>query len=375
MTTPEIAPTSAGADGRLPDGLDTPCLVVDLGIVERNTRLITSQLAQRRVALRPHTKTHKSVRLARVQLDAGAQGITVGNLGEAEVMRAGGIEDIFVAYPLWAVGPKAHRLRALLDGGPLIVGLDSVAAAERLAAAAGGAAQPLSVMIEVDPGNRRTGVRPEQAGRTAAAARSLGLDVAGVFAFGGHAYQGVDAVAAAAADEVDTLTRAVESLRAEGIESRVVSAGSTPTALGAATGLVTEIRAGTYLLGDRQVRALAARAMDGLALRVAATVVSTAVEGQVVIDAGAKILAKDQAPYIDGFGELVGYPGAIVERLFDYHGVVRIPPGTRPPHLGEVVAVLPNHACPVVNLVDDFVVLREGAFVDRWPVDARGRNG
>jgi len=155
----------------------------------------------------------------------------------------------------------------------------------------------------------------------------------------------------------------------------VVSAGSTPTMIEAATGRVNEMRAGTYLLGDRQQAVLGSIGADGLAAHVAATVVSTSVPGQVVIDAGAKALTKDRAPFLAGYGALPAYPDAVIERLADYHGMVHIPPGTPSPHLGEVVAVFPNHVCPVVDLFDTFVVVRGGRLDGHWPVDARGRRG
>lgn len=363
----------------LPVGLDTPCLVIDLDIVEANARRLGDALAARGIVLRPHTKTHKSVALARLQLEAGATGITVGTLGEAEVMADAGIDDIFVAYPVWAAGPKAARLAALYrrEGLRLAVGFDSREGAEHLAATVrgGGTSRPpLRVLLEVDPGNRRTGVAPADAGTRAAQARDLGLDVVGLFTHGGHAYGGLAAIAGAAADEVGALTRAAASLLSVGIEPRILSAGSTPTALGAATGPVTEIRAGTYLLGDRIQVALGGSPPDGVAVAVAATVVSTAVAGEVVIDAGAKTLTKDLPPYLEGYGALPAYPDAVIERLSDYHGVVRIPPGTRSPALGEIVAVIPNHICPVVDLHDDFVATRAGIAIGRWPVDARGRS-
>jgi D-serine deaminase-like pyridoxal phosphate-dependent protein len=182
-------------------------------------------------------------------------------------------------------------------------------------------------------------------------------------------------VAPAARDEVASLDAAANSLRTAGIEPKVISAGSTPTALQSAMGPVNEMRAGTYLLGDGQQVALDAIQPDGLALVVAATVVSTSVAGQVVIDAGAKILTKDKAPYMPGYGEIAGYPGSVVERVNDYHGMVRLPESGSRPHLGEVVAIVPNHVCPVVNLVDELVAVREGATLERWPVDARGMNG
>ncbi len=362
---------------RLPDGIDTPALLVDLDVAERNSRNLADDLRARGISLRPHAKTHKSIGLARLQLDTGASGITVGNLGEAEVLAAGGIEDIFVAYPIWAEGPKAARLRALHNraGLRLLIGFDSAAGAERLATAVAGSNRPLRVMLELDPGYHRTGVLPPDAAGVARAARDLGLEIVGLFTHGGHGYAGIDAVAAAAADEVRTLTAGRDALRAEGIDVGLLSAGSTPTALGAAESPVGEIRAGTYIVGDRQQVTLGAVAPDALALWVAATVVSAATPGQVVVDAGAKTLTKDVAPCLDGHGYLPAYPAAIIEKVSDYHGNVRIPPGTPAPALGEVVAIVPNHCCPVIDLRDSFYVMRGGEIVGTWAVDARGRSG
>lgn len=361
---------------RLPPGLDTPAIVVDLDIVERNARRLGDELGRRGIALRPHAKTHKSVALARLQLDAGAGGLTVGNLGEAEVFAAAGLDDLFIAYPVWADGPKVGRLRALhdMDSLQLIVGFDSIAGAQRLAAAVAGSGRPLSVMLELDPGNRRTGAPAQAAGLIAAAARNLGLDVRGVFTHGGHAYQ-PGAAEPAGADEVTTLAAGAAALAAEGIEPVVISAGSTPTQLTAAVAPVNEIRAGTYLLGDRQQWAIGAVPDDGVAIAVAATVVSTAVEGQVVIDAGAKTLTKDIASYLTGHGVLPAYPEAVLDRVSDYHGMVKFPPGARMPTVGEIVVVIPNHVCPVIDLRDTFIATRSGSVVGVWPVDARGRSG
>jgi D-serine deaminase-like pyridoxal phosphate-dependent protein len=312
------------------------------------------------------------VALARLQLEVGAIGLTVGTLGEAETFAGAGLTDLFVAYPIWAVGPKATRLRAIHEVADLAVGIDSVAGAERLAAAVAGSGRPLRVRVEIDPGNQRTGVVPERAADIARAATELGLVVEGVFSHAGHGYASPEARLTAAADEIRTLTAAADALSAIGLEVPIVSAGSTPTMINAAAGRVNEIRAGTYLLGDRQQAVLGSIAADALALHVVATVVSTAVPGQVVLDAGAKTLTKDRASYLEGFGALPAYPDAVIERLSDYHGIVHIPPGTPAPHLGEVVAVAPNHVCPVVDLFADFVVVRGGRYDGRWPVDARG---
>ncbi|HEY4227430.1 MAG TPA: alanine racemase [Candidatus Limnocylindrales bacterium] len=361
---------------RLPTGIDTPAVVIDLDIVERNARRLGGALAARGIALRPHAKTHKSVALAQIQLAAGAHGLTVGTVGEAEVFAAAGLDDLFIAYPVWAEGPKAARLRALHEIAALrlAVGFDSIEGARRLAAAVAGSRRPLAVMLELDPGNRRTGAPAERAGEIAAAARDAGLDVQGVFTHGGHSY-GHGAAGPAGADEVATLAKGAAAVAAEGIEPAVISAGSTPTQLTAATAPVNEIRAGTYLIGDRQQWAIGAVPGDGVAIAVAATVVSAAVGGQVVIDAGAKTLTKDVASYLTGHGLLPAYPEAVLERVSDYHGVVQIPPGTPSPSVGEVVVVIPNHVCPVIDLRDSFIATRDGEIVGVWPVDARGRSG
>jgi D-serine deaminase-like pyridoxal phosphate-dependent protein len=361
----------------LPDGLDTPALVIDLDVVERNAARLADDMAGRGIALRPHAKTHKSPELGRIQLEHGAVGLTVGNLGEAEAFAEAGFTDLFLAYPIWAVGEKASRLRALLavERLDLSIGFDSVEGAERLAAAVEGTPRRLPVVLELDPGNRRTGAKPEEAGEIAGAARRLGLEVRGLFTHGGHGYASAEATEAAGSDEVRVLTIGRDAMRAEGIEPEVISAGSTPTQYSAARSPVTEMRPGTYLLGDRQQWALGAQPSNGLAAVIAATVVSTAVQGQVVIDAGAKALTKDVAPYLLGHGAIPAYPDAVIERVSDYHGVVRIVPGTPRPSLGEVLAIVPNHICPVVDLRDTFTVTRNGSALGTWPVAARGRSG
>jgi D-serine deaminase-like pyridoxal phosphate-dependent protein len=371
----DVAATRTVATGPLPEGLETPCLVVDLDVVERNVARMAAATAERGVALRPHVKTHKSVAIARMQVDAGAVGLTVGTIGEAEVMAAGGLDDLFIGYPIWAIGDRTDRIRRLHATTSLSVGVDSTAGAERLAAAVTGSTCPLRVLVELDSGAGRSGVAgPAQALAVARAAREAGLDVVGVFTHGGHGYREPGAGPLAAADEVAVLGAAADALRADGFRVERVSAGSTPTGIHAAAGQVNELRPGTYALGDRQQFVLGAIPGDGLGLIVAATVVSNAVRGQVVVDAGAKALTKDRAAFLDGFGLLPAYPDAVVERLYDYHGAVVIPAGTTAPGLGEVVAIVPNHVCPVVDLFDDFVVTRNGRVVGRWPVDARGRS-
>jgi D-serine deaminase-like pyridoxal phosphate-dependent protein len=359
----------------LPGSLDTPRVVVDLARVAGNIRRLQAEMDTRGIALRPHAKTHKSVAIARMQLAAGSRGLTVGTIGEAEVFAEAGFDDVFIAYPIWADGPKAARVRALNEALPVLrVGIDSVAGAIRLAAAVAESGRPLRVLVEIDPGLRRTGVAsPAVALEVASAARGSGLVVEGVFSHGGHGYR-PGAAQAAGDDEIRSLAAAADALVAGGFDVPVISAGSTPTMLTAAGTGVTEIRAGTYVLGDRQQWILGAIPAEGCAVVVAATVVSV-FDDRVVIDAGAKALTKDRAEWVTGYGAMVGYPELVIERVNDYHGIVPVPAGAHRPKIGEVVAIIPNHICPVIDLVDDFVAVAADGTTETWPVDARGRSG
>ena len=357
--------------------LDTPLVIVDLDRVDANIERMAAAMRDRGIALRPHAKTHKSLAVARRQIAAGAVGLTVATIGEAEVFADGGIEDVFIAYPLYATGPKAERLRRLADRCHLSVGVDSVEGVDRLAAALRGSTAAVTVLIEIDSGGRRSGVLPEQAGSIANHASDAGLHVAGVFTHAGQAYGGPERGPSAADEEVTGLAAAAASLRAAGIEPRVVSAGSTPTAVRSARPPVTEERPGTYVFGDLQQSVLAgdpADATNAVALVVAATVVSHGARDGFLVDAGAKILGKDAAPYVAGHGALLGYPDAVLARVNDHHGVAEVAQGSPRPAIGEVVWIVPNHVCPVVNLVDEMTVVQKGRIVDTWRVDARGRN-
>jgi len=355
--------------------IDTPALIVDLDRVDAAIARMAEAMSARGVALRPHAKTHKSVEIGRRQVAAGAVGLTVGTVGEAEVFVDGGLDDLFIAYPMVPAGPKAGRLRAVARRARLRVGIDSVVGAHAVADALGDERDRVSVLVEIDCGGHRTGVAPTDAGPVAAAATHLGLEVVGVFTHGGHGYHGPEARAAAADDEVRGLTDAAASLRATGIEPSVVSAGSTPTAFDSARGAVTEERPGTYVFGDRQQVALGSIAPDAAAAVVAARVVSVnAAARRFVIDAGAKTLTKDVPAYLAGHASIPEL-GAVVDRVSDYHGVVEVREGGPLPEIGQVVLAVPNHVCPVVDLFATFLVARDGAIVDTWRVDARGRSG
>lgn len=366
----------AGLGGfAIPADLDTPSVVIDLDVVEHSITAMADAIAGRGLALRPHIKTHKSVEIARRQLEAGAAGLTVGSIGEAEVMAAAGFDDLFIALPVWASGSRATRLRALTERVTMTVGADSVEGMRALGTAVAGTSRRLRVLVEVDSGEERTGVRDAASvARVAAAGAEAGLDVRGAFTHGGHGYASPGAREPAARDECAALEMARDALTAIGMDVETLSAGSTPTATLSAVAPVTEQRPGTYVFGDRQQVGLGSIAPGDVGLMVAATVVSTSLEGWFVIDAGAKVLTRERPAFLDGLAVIPALGGALVERAYDYHGVVRLPAGVPAPAVGTVVGVIPNHVCPVVNLVDQIDVVRAGLRVARWPVDARGCN-
>jgi D-serine deaminase-like pyridoxal phosphate-dependent protein len=342
--------------------IDTPALLIDAGRLRANVEAMAAAARDGGVALRPHAKTHKMVEVAALQLEAGAVGLTVAKLGEAEVFVDGGCEDILIAYPLIGA-PKLERLAALARRARIAVALDSLEVARAIAQAGA----DVRVRIEVDTGQHRAGVLPRDVAALASDVAALGLHVEGVMTHEGQAYAAED-LAAATHDAVAQMLEAAASLH-----TPVISVGSTPTARYAANEPgVTEIRPGTYVFQDRTQIAHKAATSGDLAAFVLATVVSRPAPDRAVVDAGTKVLSSDRlnapgAPVDFGALDETGWP---LVRASEEHGVVAIPPGAQL-EIGQQVRIVPNHVCPVVNLFDEAVIV-DGDRVDRWRVAARG---
>jgi D-serine deaminase-like pyridoxal phosphate-dependent protein len=356
--------------------LDTPTVVVDLDRLEENVSRMADLARRAGVRLRPHAKTHKSAAVAALQAAAGASGLTVAKVGEAEAFAAAGFHDLFVAYPV--VGEaKARRLLALAERGVrLIVGVDSEDGARILAVPFAEAGRRLEVRIEVDVGLARTGVPPASVPALAAAVSRIGgLELQGLFTHAGHAYAAASPadVAQVGRGEGETLAQCADVLRRAGLEVADVSVGSTPTALAAmSVAGVTECRPGTYVFNDATQVALGTCGPERCALTVLATVVSVPAHDRAVIDAGTKTLTSEAVrPRPDTFGVLADGRGRLV-RLTEEHGVVQPAPGAAF-HVGERVRVVPSHACPVVNLHDRLIGIRKGRVERELDVCARGR--
>ena len=358
----------------LVEELDTPALLIDVDKLRANIDAMATAVAETGVALRPHAKTHKMPQVARLQLAAGARGITVAKLGEAEVFAEAGIRDLFVAYPI--VGAqKLERLTRLAADNDVRVAADSWEVLTGLDAAALHSGIRLDVLLEVDSGFGRCGLQtPEQVLTLARRAQDLpGVRLIGLMGFAGHAYDAAssDEIARIGRDEAARLVELAARARDEGIDLPEISVGSTPTSRHAAnTSGVTEVRAGNYVFSDRIQVGLGWRGLDDCALTVLATVVSRPTPDRAVVDVGGQGLASDPAP-APGFGAVVGHPSASVAWLTEEHGILRLPDGGLA--VGDKIRIVPNHACAALNLFDAAWIVADGRVEDRWPVAARGK--
>jgi len=362
----------------IPNSSGTPYLLIDGPQLERNILRMANVARENGVALRPHVKTHKIPRIAREQLEAGAAGITVAKLSEAEVMVDGGIEDIFIAYPL-VTEAKIRQAVWLGERVRLIVGVDSLEGARRLSEAAEG--RNLEVRLEVDTGLRRTGIPRDEAVGLAGEIESMGnLDLTGIYTYRGAVLGSSKTLELekAGLEEGRVMVSLAEQMRERGIRIEDVSVGSTPTAeYVAKVEGVTEIRPGTYVFYDRMQARLGACSLDDCAAVVVCTVVSRPTRDLAIIDGGSKTFATDVAPgaeplNLEGYGHIVGYPDAVLERLTEEHGMLSLDEDCDL-EVGDTLQIIPNHICSTVNLHDQVYLVGEDGAVEETRVAARGK--
>jgi D-serine deaminase-like pyridoxal phosphate-dependent protein len=380
-STAPAASSAAGAGallGRPWTEADTPALVVDLDRLERNIATMAALARDRGLDFRPHFKTHKSVAIARRQMAAGALGLTVAKLDEATVLIDAGITDLLLGFEL--VGPpKLDRAMALAARSQLILAVDSVEGARAISGAASAAGLTVRVWIELESGLRRAGVLPQDAGPLAAAMADLpAIRLDGVFTHAGNAYAAPDraAIERIAVGEAAAVRDAAAAIRARGLDVRVISVGSTPTAeLVAREPGVTELRPGNYVFYDAMQVALGTVPADRPALTIGATVVSRPTPERAIVDGGAKTFGLDKgahsSDFIKDYGQIVeGGEGALA-RLSEEHGILAVEPSS-PLGPGDHVRILPNHSCTIGNLGRSYVGVRNGIIEELIPIDAAG---
>lgn len=356
--------------------IDTPALVVSEEIMQRNIASMAAFASSVGVNLRPHIKTHKTPQIARLQLAAGAIGVTCAKVGEAEVMvHQAGVEDVLLAYP--TIGDaKIERIVALMDNARIVVAVDSLAAAQSVSASLTRFDARLDVVVEVNTGQDRSGVRV--GAETVATALEIShlpnLEVIGIMTHEGQANsaspEDIEAVALAAGE---AMVETAKALRRHGLFISMVSVGSspasryTPTVAG-----ITEMRPGTYVFNDNSVFRYGRQGVDDCAARFVATVVSRPASERAVLDTGSKCLAMDPSRSHPGHGYIVGHPNVHIVKLSEEHGVCTVPEGETGFEIGDRVEIIPNHICPTVNLMNELLIVRDGHVVDTWAVAARG---
>lgn len=342
----------------------TPCPVIDLDVVERNIARAQKRCEDAGVANRPHIKTHKSPVLAKMQIDAGAQGITCQKLGEAEVMFDAGITDILLATNLLGAA-RSGRLARLQRRVPLKVCADNPVSLGAYAEAAATSERVLDVVIECDTGQKRAGVETPRA--ALALAQTIKddpwLDFAGLLF-----YPPLDGWPATQTffDEVS------EGLRSLGLTPRIVSTGGTPNFvnIGNLKG-TTEHRAGTCIFNDLMMIEANVATLDECAFQVYTSVVSRGGAERGILDAGSKTLTSDSGG-LDGYGLILEHPNARIHKFAEEHGFLDLAGCNDKPEVGEIVRVVPNHVCVAVNMVDQLVAVRGDEVVEVLPVAARG---
>ncbi len=358
--------------------LNTPVLVVDRDALGRNLRKMAALAKSAGVALRPHAKTHKSLAVARLQLDAGAIGLCCTKLGEAEVLASGGVESILITSPVVSA-PAIERLVALNERiADLMVAVDNPANVAALAAAV--RARPLKVIIDVDPGIRRTGVGSVEA---AVALLKAIHSNGNLFFRGVQMYCGIQqhikdyTERYAAIEERTTYLRSiVAALEENGGPSPIVTGSGTGTHhIDSQLGLLTEWQVGSYVFMDRQYAEcdLAGDQEQAFeySLFIDARVVSANTRGIATIDAGYKAMATDGGPPV----VLSGAPqGSNYIFMGDEHGLIVDPTQKHVWSIGDMVRLAVPHCDPTVNLYDAYHVVSGETLREIWPVSARGRS-
>jgi D-serine deaminase-like pyridoxal phosphate-dependent protein len=357
--------------------IDTPALVVDLDIFERNIQRVAGYARGNGLRLRPHTKTHKSVVVGKRQLESGAVGLTVAKVSEAEVMLGAQPADLLLAYPI--IGhTKLGRLMEVARQTHVTMALDSVFAARQLSEAARAAQVEIGVLAEFDAGLGRVGVEHgEPLLHLAQAIQKLPhLKFEGITFYPGHIKDLEESGQRAMAQLSELLRGILADFCTAGIEVGIVSGGSTPTLFHSheIEGL-TEIRPGTYVFNDLNTVLSGGCAMEDCAASIVATVVSTALPGQMIIDGGSKTFSSDRLA--SGaevtFGRVVEAPEARFHKMNEEHGYIDLTHAGREFQVGERVRVIPNHICVAVNLHEQVYGMRGDTVEEIWRVDGRGK--
>lgn len=360
--------------------LDTPSLLIDKNILSDNLTFMQSYAERNHVRLRPHTKTHKSPEIAKLQLQYGACGIAVAKTGEAEIMAKAGLHDIFIANQV--VGDqKLLRIRDLARSVSISFGIDSpfhVEAAERIFS---GEEKPAQVLIEIEVGENRSGIIEEQDffALLDTIKRCPHVHLKGLFSHDGNCYS-AESVEACAEIAIGAQKRTLHfaKLAADyGMPCEVVSYGATPTFMNQVPILdgITELRPGTYALMDAS-QGNAIGTLERCAASVLATVISKPTAERVILDVGAKGLTMQSRTEgicaTPGKGTLPDYPGVSIDSMFDEHAILLNRAFHDQVQIGDKVRIIPVHICPVCNLYEKAYLIENETVIGEIQIACRG---
>jgi D-serine deaminase-like pyridoxal phosphate-dependent protein len=345
--------------------LDTPSVTISLDRLERNIGRVQKLIGSHGLSNRPHIKTHKIPAIAKMQIAAGASGITCQKLGEVEAFVDAGVDgDILITYNilgraktdrLMALSARVKKLTVVADNEPVLRGLSEAGVRYQ---------RDVHFLIECDTGFGRNGVQTPEAARELArySTRLPRLICEGLLVFPNTAPR-----------TSEFMTAARELFDRAGISLNMISGGGTPALKTLADyPMMTEHRAGTYVYNDVMMVHSGVAQWGDCAMQVRATVVSRPTKDRAIIDAGSKVLTSDQY-YVQHYGRLADYPGAYIAALSEEHAIVDLSQCKERPAIGEVVSVIPNHCCAVSNMVDEVFGIRNGRVEAVWPVAARGK--
>ena len=361
--------------------LDTPSLIIDVRQAEKNIMEMQKRADRLGVNLRPHTKTHKMPFFAKKQVEAGACGIAVAKIGEAEVMAKSGITDILIANEIVGI-QKYRRLLGLHERITVRSGVDNTFQIDQIEEVFAQSEKPYEVLIELEVGEQRSGVETDQdlVKLVEYIKTKEHVVLKGIFSHEGHCYKAPDreTCKALAEESYRRTLQAAALVRGCGVEIDIVSIGATPSIMnGGFMEGITELRLGTYIFMDMgQSRAVGD--YSGCAASVLATVISKPTDTRVVLDTGAKALVPQNRSggicATGGYGCVKGNESVVICNMFDEHGLIENREFHDRTVLGEKLEIIPRHICPTVNLYDEAVLVDQGKILGTVPVLCRGKS-
>ena len=361
--------------------IDTPALLIDKDIMENNIKFMQDKANNWKIALRPHTKTHKMPELAKLQMEAGAVGITVAKVGEAEIVCDNGIKDIFIANEIIGES-KIQRIRTLSEKINISFGLDSVFAVKQINKVFEGSPSKANILIEIETGENRSGVVEKETFLDILEALKFApnIHLKGVFSHEGHSYSQAN-IEECQRIFIECQKRTLEFAKLakeKGFKCEVVSIGSTPSVMHGVEILkgITEIRPGTYILMD-VAQGNAINTYQKCAASILTTIISKPTRERIIGDAGAKAMTAQTRPKgicrTEGKGYIKGSDGVYVDNVYDEHTIIYNKKLHDQLEIGDKIEIIPNHICPVCNLYDEAYLVSNGELIKSIPILCRGK--